>query len=117
MFGTNSVIQGQICEELSHGQAKFPRILSQNGQRYLEGQGQLPLFSIPAESIPGCMFGANLVMDGWMDGWMDGQTDAGNDNTPLAWKAKGLKTKESAGVNWATMNILDTTTESHFQEI
>ena len=49
-------------------------------------------------------FGANLVIlaqisdeltcrqgkvYGQTDGWTDGQTDAGNDNTPLAWKAKG----------------------------
>ena len=43
-------------------QAKFPRILSQNGQNDFEGQGQWPPFSIPAESIPGCMFDANLVI-------------------------------------------------------
>ena len=41
---------------------KFPRILSQNCQNDLEGQGQLPLFSIPSESIPRCMSGANLVI-------------------------------------------------------
>ena len=29
MFGANLVILAQICDELSHGQAKFPRILSQ----------------------------------------------------------------------------------------
>ena len=45
-----------------HGQAEFPRILSQNGQHDLENQGQWPLFSIPVQSIPGCMFGANLVI-------------------------------------------------------
>ena len=28
----------------------------------IEGQGQWPPFSIPAEGIPGCMFGANLVI-------------------------------------------------------
>ena len=28
----------------------------------LEGNGQWPPFFIPAESIPGCMFGANLVI-------------------------------------------------------
>ena len=49
-------------DELSRGQAKFPKILSQNGQNDLEGQGQWPLFSIPSESIPRCMFGANLVI-------------------------------------------------------
>ena len=62
IFGVNLVILAQICDELSHRQAKFPRILSQNGQNDLEGQGQWPPFSIPAESIPGCMFGRNLVI-------------------------------------------------------
>ena len=42
--------------------AKFPRILRQNSQNDLKGQGQWPPFSIPAESIPLCMFGANLVI-------------------------------------------------------
>ena len=62
IFGANLVILAQICDELSHGQAEFPRLLSQNGQNDFEGQGQWPPFSIPAESIPGCMFGANLVI-------------------------------------------------------
>ena len=62
MFGTNLVILAQICDELSHGQAEFPRILRQNGQNVLEGQGQWPPFSIPAKSIPGCTFVANLVI-------------------------------------------------------
>ena len=59
MFGAHLVIIAQIYDELSHGQTKFPRILSQND---LEGQGQWPLFSMPTESIPSCMFGANLVI-------------------------------------------------------
>ena len=62
MFGANFVILAQIYDELSCGQAELPRILSQNGQNYLEGQGQWHLFSIPTESIPWCMFGANLVI-------------------------------------------------------
>ena len=62
MFGANLVILAQICDELLHRQAKFPRILSQNGQNDLEGQGQWPPFSIPAESIPGRMFWAHLVI-------------------------------------------------------
>ena len=62
MFGANLVILAHIYDELSRGQAKFPRILSQNGQTDLEGQGQWPQYSIPAESIPGCIFGANLVI-------------------------------------------------------
>ena len=40
MFGANLVILGQIYEELSRGQAKINRILSQNGQNDLDGQGQ-----------------------------------------------------------------------------
>ena len=40
MFGANLVILAQTCDELSHRQAKFPRILSQNGPNDLEGQGQ-----------------------------------------------------------------------------
>ena len=40
MFGANLVILVQICDELSGGQAKFPRILRQNCQNDLEGQGQ-----------------------------------------------------------------------------
>ena len=95
MLGANLVILAQICDELSCGQAKFPTSLSQNGQNDLEGQNQWPLFSIPAESIPGCMFGANLAIlalicdelscgqgkvygrtDGHADGRTDGQTQA-----------------------------------------
>ena len=61
IFTTNLMILAQIHFKLSRGQAKFPKIYSQNGQNDLEGQGQWPPFSIPAESITGCMFGANLV--------------------------------------------------------
>ena len=62
MFHANLVILAQICDKLSHGQAGIPRILSKNGQNDLECQGQWPPFSIPAESIPGCMCGANLMI-------------------------------------------------------
>ena len=62
IFGANLVILAQIHHKLSQWQAKFPRILRQNGQNYLEGQGQWPPFSIPAQSIPGCMLGANLLI-------------------------------------------------------
>ena len=51
-----------INYQLSYGQAKFLRILSQNCQNDLEGQGQWPPFSIPAERMPGCMFAANFVI-------------------------------------------------------
>ena len=33
-------------------------------KNYLEGKAQWPPFSMPAESIPGCIFGANLVIPG-----------------------------------------------------
>ena len=56
------MILAQIHYKLSHKQAKFPRILRQKGQNDLKDQVQLPLFSIPAESIPGCMFSANMVI-------------------------------------------------------
>ena len=36
MFGANLVIVAQIFNELLHKQAKFPRILSQNGQMTLK---------------------------------------------------------------------------------
>ena len=62
MFAANLVILAQIYDELSRGQAKFPRILSQNGQNDPEGHGQWPPVSKPAVSIPGCMFAANLVI-------------------------------------------------------
>ena len=60
-------------------QAKFPRILSQNGQDDIEGQSQLLLFSIPADNIPLCS----------QKKWTDWRSDADNDDTPLAWKARG----------------------------
>ena len=62
MFGTSLVILAQIYNELSRGQAKFPRILSQNDLNDLEGLRQWPPFSIPTESILRCMFGVNLVI-------------------------------------------------------
>ena len=62
MFGANLVILSQMYDELSHGEAKFPRILSQNGQNDIEGQGQLPPFSTSTECFPGCIFGAHLVI-------------------------------------------------------
>ena len=104
MFCAILVILAQICDALSCEQAKFPRILSQSGQNDLEAGGQWTPFSIRAESIPGRMFGANMVIPplicdelswgqgkvyGQTDGRTDRRTDAGNDNTPSAWKAKG----------------------------
>ena len=104
MLGANLVILAQIYDELWCGQAEFRRILSQNGQNDLEGQGQWPSFSIPTESIPWCLFGANLVIPaqicdellcgqgkvyGRKDGRTDRWADAGNDNTPSVWKGEG----------------------------
>ena len=62
MFGADLVILAQTYDELSRGQAEFPKILSQIGQNGLEGQGPWPLFSVPAEGIRRGMFGANLVI-------------------------------------------------------
>ena len=107
-FGLNLVILAQIYDELSRGQAEFPRILRQNGQNDLEDQGQWPLFSIPTKGIPWCMFGANLVIpaqicdelsygqskvygqtDRQMDGRTDGQTQA--TTIPFGLKGQGVK--------------------------
>ena len=53
------MIPAQIHYKLWCRQTKFPRILNQNGQNDLEGQGQWPHFSIAAGSIPWCMSGGN----------------------------------------------------------
>ena len=108
MFGAKLVILAHIYEELSHGQAEFPRILGQNGQNDLEGLGQWPPFSIPAESIPRCMFGGNLValdqicddlscgqdkVYGQTDGRTDGQTDRRRQwQYHFSLKGQGVKT-------------------------
>ena len=84
------MILAWIHYKLSCRQAKFPRILSQNCQKDLEGQGKWPPFSIPAETIPGCMFGANLLIpaqtrdelscgQGKVYGRTDGQTEGRTD--------------------------------------
>ena len=62
IFGANLLIFAQIHYNLSRRQAKFPRLLSHSGQKNLEDQGQWPPLQIPPDSIPGCMFGANLVI-------------------------------------------------------
>ena len=101
MVGANVVILVQICDEWFWGQAESSRILGQNGQNDLEGKGQWPPFSIPAANIPGCMFGANLVIlaqtrdelsggQGKVHGRTARRGDAGNDNKHLTWKAKGV---------------------------
>ena len=86
MFGANLVILAQICDELSSGQAELSRILSQNGQNDLEDHCHWPSFSIPTESIPWCMFGANFVIPAQIcdelscgQGKVYGQTDRRTD--------------------------------------
>ena len=37
MFGVNLVVLAAICDELSHGQGEYPKILSQNGLNDPEG--------------------------------------------------------------------------------
>ena len=68
-FG-NLVIWAQIHYKLFDGQAKFPIILRQNGQNYIEGQCQLPPFSITAESIPDCMLRARSSTGAKPDPWV-----------------------------------------------
>ena len=107
MFGANLVLLAQIYDELSRGLAKFPRILRQNGQNDLEGHGQWPPIPIPIESIPRCMFGANLVIlaqicdellcgQGKVKGRTDRKTDGQMDRRrqwqyPFSLKGQGVK--------------------------
>ena len=56
MFGATMWILVQIYDELSHGQAKIPRILSENGQNDLKDQGQWPFFQYqPRVSHDACL--------------------------------------------------------------
>ena len=61
MFSANMVILSQICDDLLCSEAKFPRTMKQNDQNDLEDQGRWPSFSITAERMPRCIFGANFV--------------------------------------------------------
>ena len=115
MFGAYLVVLAPIYDELLRGQAEFPRILRQNDQNDLEGQGQLPLFSIPTESIPWYMFGANLVIPAQIcdelssgqgkvyrqtDGQMDGRRQW---QYPFRLKGQGVKNLwRSPGSVWFT---------------
>ena len=110
MFGANLVILAQIYDELLCGQAEIPRILSQNCQNDLEGQGQWPPFSIPAESIPRCMFGANLVIrdqicdelscgQGKVYRQTDGRTDGQTQATTIPLLPEGPRGKKATVVN------------------
>ena len=58
-IGANLVILAHIHYKWSGMQTNFPWNLSQND---LDSQGQRPPFSLPAESFPGCIFGAYLVI-------------------------------------------------------
>ena len=62
MFVVGLVILTEIFDMRWRRQAKFARTLSKNSQNDLEDQGQRPPFSVQAESIWGCMFGADLVI-------------------------------------------------------
>ena len=91
------MILDQIYDELSCKQAKFPRILSQNSQNDLEGQCQWPLFSIPTENIPWCMFGANLVIPAqicdelsYRQSKFHGQTDGQTKATTIPLRPEGI---------------------------
>ena len=61
LFCANLVIAAEIYYKLSHGKAKFPQNLSQNGQNDLEGQ-MISIFNTNRSSIPQCMFGENSVI-------------------------------------------------------
>ena len=117
MFGANLAILAHICDELSCGQAEFPRILIQND---LEGQGQWPPFSIPAEGILGCMYGANLVIpaqtcdelscgQGKVYGRTDRQTDGQTDGQTQAMTIP-LRPERTRGKNhhpaWLVVNAM-----------
>ena len=111
-FGDSSPNLGRV---ISRRQAEFPTIPSQNGQNDLEGQGQWPPFSIPAKGIPGCMFGANLVIPaqtcdelscgrGKVYDRTDRQTDGRTDRRrqrqyPFGLKAKGKKRDHRMFIN------------------
>ena len=51
----NLVIISQIHYKVLHRQSKFSRIRIQSGHNDPQGQGEWPIFSKPADSIPECM--------------------------------------------------------------
>ena len=63
MFEAKLVIPAQICDELLRGHSKFCRILSQNRQNDLEGQGKWSLFFKTSQEYPKmhvcCKFGVS----------------------------------------------------------
>ena len=90
----------------------IPRILSQNGQNDLEGQGKLS--PIPTKSIPWCMFGANVWrvllwtrLSSRMNGRTDGQTQA--TTIPLRPERSNVKMKNLAKYySILKSNLIDT---------
>ena len=93
---------------LSHRQSKFLRIPSRNVQNDLEGEGQWPPFSIPADSITGCMFGTNFVILtkicdelswGQSKGQMGGRVNRSRQRQ-YAFGLKGHGVKMDILVNW-----------------
>ena len=49
MFVANLLILAQIYDKLSHGEAKFPRILSQNGQNDLRSRSMTSISNTSRE--------------------------------------------------------------------
>ena len=62
MFGVNGVILTQIRYKLLRRQAKFPRILIENGQNDIEHKDKWPSSSIRTKNFPGFMFCTHLVI-------------------------------------------------------
>ena len=110
IFGVYLVSIAQTCDELSRRKATFPRILSQND---LEGQCQWPPFSITAESIPRCMFGAHLVILAQIcdelscgQGKVFGQTDRRTDGQKYGQTQATTITVWQVSINhWASCRI------------
>ena len=81
------MILAQIRDELSRGQAKFPRILSQMDKMTLTVKVNDPFFQYQRRISHDVCLKKNVY--GQTGREPDGRTDAGNDNTPSAWKANG----------------------------
>ena len=106
IFVANVVNPGQIPDEVSHGQAEFHRILSQNGQNYIEGQGEWPPIlnnSRQCPKMPVCCKYVDSRSTLWRvivrtsnssqtGGWADGQRDRRRKRQyPFDLKGQGLK--------------------------
>ena len=121
-----------ICpwKSKSNFQATFPKILVWKWLNGLIYQGQWPLFSIPVESIIGCMFGANLVIpveisDEFMgQDRTDGQTqvttiplrpEIPRGNTAYVTGLQRVKNKQ--GRNWLRERMINYWASSHNLDI